>query len=137
MSNMVECHKCQGAGEIAHYRNIDNGVCYACEGTGKVKALRGRTTRTSNESASCAPGVKAAKRIELGKLGSVLIERWTDAGGYTVRTDTDKGAARSVFLIEDGKVIVTGVCNLHRAALTRYGRGDVELAELLQAALRV
>lgn len=32
-----ECHKCGGSGYIADFAGIANGVCFTCDGNGKVK----------------------------------------------------------------------------------------------------
>jgi|TARA_R110001599_G_scaffold347187_1_gene573217 RecJ-like exonuclease len=30
------CGKCNGKGKIDHYHYVSNGVCFACDGTGKI-----------------------------------------------------------------------------------------------------
>jgi hypothetical protein len=37
---METCKKCGGKGSIDIFRHVDNGVCYACNGTGKVVAKK-------------------------------------------------------------------------------------------------
>lgn len=37
MAKLVKCNNCSGTGRLAHFAHLDNGICYACEGTGKVK----------------------------------------------------------------------------------------------------
>jgi len=32
----IRCHKCHGTGFISEYRHIENGICFACGGTGEV-----------------------------------------------------------------------------------------------------
>lgn len=34
---MVKCSKCSGTGHLNYHTNYANGVCFACNGTGKVK----------------------------------------------------------------------------------------------------
>ena len=36
MTNCFECPRCLGKGEIAAYRNVQNGVCFRCGGKGTV-----------------------------------------------------------------------------------------------------
>lgn len=36
MTNCFECPRCLGKGQIAAYRNVQGGVCFRCNGTGKV-----------------------------------------------------------------------------------------------------
>jgi DnaJ-class molecular chaperone len=38
MAKLVKCTNCSGTGRVNHFAHIDNGICYACNGTGKVKA---------------------------------------------------------------------------------------------------
>lgn len=33
----VKCTNCSGTGRVDHFAHIANGVCFVCEGTGKVK----------------------------------------------------------------------------------------------------
>jgi RecJ-like exonuclease len=35
---MVRCMKCDGAGTIDHLRHVDDGACFACDGTGVVES---------------------------------------------------------------------------------------------------
>lgn len=30
-----KCRKCGGTGHLSHYRHVANGVCFACDGSGK------------------------------------------------------------------------------------------------------
>ena len=34
----VKCHNCAGAGRIAHFSHVNNGVCFTCGGSGKLEA---------------------------------------------------------------------------------------------------
>lgn len=38
MTTLVKCNGCNGTGRLAHYAHLDNGICYACAGTGKARA---------------------------------------------------------------------------------------------------
>lgn len=40
MANLIPCEKCGGTGVRKEYSYIDNGVCYKCDGIGKVKATK-------------------------------------------------------------------------------------------------
>lgn len=39
---MNTCPRCNGKGNITYYGHIAGGVCFKCEGLGKVKAVRQR-----------------------------------------------------------------------------------------------
>lgn len=32
----MKCNKCNGSGKLGHYSHIDEGVCFACKGSGEV-----------------------------------------------------------------------------------------------------
>jgi hypothetical protein len=34
--SQVECIKCNGTGNLGYHKHIENGVCFACKGTGKT-----------------------------------------------------------------------------------------------------
>jgi hypothetical protein len=36
-----KCHRCGGRGRLDHYRHVANGVCFACDGSGKEGYARG------------------------------------------------------------------------------------------------
>jgi hypothetical protein len=38
MTTFGKCTNCSGTGRVNHFAHIDNGICYACDGTGKAKA---------------------------------------------------------------------------------------------------
>ncbi len=64
----IKCHKCQGTGFISEYRHVENGVCFACGGTGEVDI---------NESKERAP----LKSEEICDLYTLLRET---AGKYEI-----------------------------------------------------
>lgn len=46
---MTKCNNCGGTGRLGHFSHHDNGVCYACAGTGKVKKGSARELRPIDE----------------------------------------------------------------------------------------
>jgi hypothetical protein len=36
----ITCDKCNGRGVLSYHAHVDNGVCYPCNGTGKVWARK-------------------------------------------------------------------------------------------------
>jgi hypothetical protein len=58
----VECSRCSGNGRLAAYRNIDNGKCFKCGGTGvekkEVKIMRGEKYNMIKETTAIKPMVK-------------------------------------------------------------------------------
>lgn len=45
----VKCINCNGTGRLAHFAHYDNGICFACEGTGKVKPGKANAVRAIDE----------------------------------------------------------------------------------------
>jgi len=40
MSKLIPCSKCGGTGIRREYAHVDNGLCYKCDGSGKVNATK-------------------------------------------------------------------------------------------------
>lgn len=93
----VKCVNCNGAGRLAHFSHHDNGVCYACAGTGKVKPSKARATRPIDEIF-----VRIERMRDMVSEG-YYTDTQVDANADWARGQLDKGTdlARILTALED------------------------------------
>lgn len=65
----VRCPRCYGLGRIEQYRNIQDGVCFLCWGSGQASKRASADWLTTNENRSIDPAKKAQTDAALMDFG--------------------------------------------------------------------
>ncbi len=78
----MTCSKCEGTGNLPHLAHIDNGVCYACDGTGEVEARAARIFARGEVVGGWA-------FLASGELGGEAVSMWTSAD--MVKISSERG----------------------------------------------
>lgn len=88
----VKCNNCNGTGRLAHFAHLDNGICYACEGTGKVKP------GTTNASRPIDEIFTRVERMRDMVNDGLYTDAEVDANSDWARAQLTKGTALEIIL---------------------------------------
>lgn len=76
---MYECPRCLGNGKLPQFKHIENGLCFLCEGTGEVSALKATTFFNAKPTQEQGPLVLYKKeKVVLEGFGECRIGKYPD-----------------------------------------------------------
>ena len=65
-----ECYKCGGSGYIAAFSGIANGICFTCDGTGKVAFRVNKQSKFSPINAMHCRTLREAQEFRMAEFGN-------------------------------------------------------------------
>lgn len=107
-SHPLFCTKCEGTGYVAYYANYSNGVCFDCNGTGKMReGSRSRAQEVDTTPREDWREGKKRKQVQLLGVSWLIYER--RPGEYRiipVSLDDEYGDNGFEVTVRGGRVVV-------------------------------